>query len=198
MNKITESNFNREVFIRAIEKLCMQNCPDDEYMDISSLVSSHIDIRFNPIWHWKFKPIYTFKIENGCMGVEPHDFTHKPIFHRNGYCLDYIPVKVTLGRSNITEGYELWLLDNMSLAVTYCCNISVRLGEYSDTASYRYYIKDGLYKIGEDFDVETFLHGIREQVLTAVYGEEGECIDDEENECDNCPNKTDCPFIDEV
>ena len=114
--------------------------------------------------------------------------------------------------SDITEGYELWLLDDMTLAVTYFYNMKVRSKDKFEAVTYRYFMKDGLYKFGYDFEEDAFLGKIEYIIAKELccntecdnkceeckYGEiiseyeddfDDECIGDE---CDDCPYKDNC------
>ena len=79
--------------------------------------------------------------------------------------LDVNVTGLTSNLSDITEGYELWLLDDMTLAVTYFYNMKVRSKDKFEAVTYRYFMKDGLYKFGYDFEEDASGDGNAEESL---------------------------------
>ena len=86
--------------------------------------------------------------------------------------LDFTETKMTSTISCVSEGYELWLLDNLKLVVVYSCQMRVTQGGIIELATYRHRVKDGLYQFRLDFDPEYFAELVINKVLDAMYGEE--------------------------
>ena len=162
--------------------------------------------------YFTFKPVYTFEAYGNSNEHLNGRYDTNPIFDKNAYMLDVNVTGLTSNLSDITEGYELWLLDDMTLAVTYFYNMKVRSKDKFEAVTYRFFMKDGLYKFGYDFEEDAFLGRIEYIIAKELccntecdnkcdeckYGEiiseyeddyDDECIGDE---CDDCPYKDKC------
>ena len=103
---------------------------------------------FDPLMYFTFKPVYTFEVYGNSNENLNGRYDTNPIFDKNAYMLDVNFTGLTSNLSDITEGYELWLLDDMTLAVTYFYNMKVRSKDKFEAVTYRYFMKDGLYNTG--------------------------------------------------
>ena len=192
------TNYNREAFVRSLEKLCLLH---------RGIFAFSEDV----IYDVK-KPVYTFEAYGNSNEHLNGRYDTNPIFDKNAYMLDVNVTGLTSNLSDITEGYELWLLDDMTLAVTYFYNMKVRSKDKFEAVTYRFFMKDGLYKFGYDFEEDAFLGRIEYIIAKELccntecdnkcdeckYGEiiseyeddyDDECIGDE---CDDCPYKDKC------
>lgn len=178
-----KTNYNRDEFIRSLEKLCLLHSYDFEegFEPFSELLSKVIPPNFNPLANFKFKPVYTFETDGNTNEFIPHIYDVEPIFTQNGYLLDRTTIGSTSCISDIDVDYELWLLDDMSLVVTKSYSMKVQIEDKFEKVSYRQFIKDGLYRLGEDFDADDFVEKIEYLVAQAI------CYNSECDEnCDDC------------
>ena len=207
------TNYNREAFVRSLEKLCLLHRGIFAFSeDVTYDVKKAVPEGFDPLMYFTFKPVYTFEVYGNSNENLNGRYDTNPIFDKNAYMLDVNVTGLTSNLSDITEGYELWLLDDMTLAVTYFYNMKVRSKDKFEAVTYRYFMKDGLYKFGYDFEEDAFLGKIEYIIAKELccntecdnkceeckYGEiiseyeddfDDECIGDE---CDDCPYKDNC------
>ena len=207
------TNYNREAFVRSLEKLCLLHRGIFSFSeDVTCDVKKAVPEGFDPLMYFTFKPVYTFEAYGNSNEHLNGRYDTNPIFDKNAYMLDVNVTGLTSNLSDITEGYELWLLDDMTLAVTYFYNMKVRSKDKFEAVTYRYFMKDGLYKFGYDFEEDAFLGRIEYIIAKELccntecdkkcdeckYGEiiseyeddyDDECIGDE---CDDCPYKDKC------
>ncbi len=128
-----------------------------------------------------FKPVYTFEVYGNSNEHLNGRYDTNPIFDKNAYMLDVNFTGLTSNLSDITEGYELWLLDDMTLAVTYFYNMKVRSKDKFEAVTYRYFMKNGLYKFGYDFEEDAFLGKIEYNIAKELC-----CNTECDNKCDEC------------
>ena len=125
------------------------------------------DREFDPLLYWQFVPVCAFEVD----GTEEmsHTYRHNRLFGMNGYRLDSSVGKGTAAMSTVTESYELWLLEDMSLAVTFCCQMTVadRDDNCYETAEYRYPVTGSYAALTGDFYVENFIESVAEQIFSA-------------------------------
>ena len=74
---------------------------------------------FDPLLDWKFRPICGCEI-NG-MTQYYYDLKHNRLFGKNGHLLYEDCISSFDGADCASEGYELWLLDDLTLVFTYYC-----------------------------------------------------------------------------
>ena len=72
---------------------------------------------FDPMKEIEFEDIYTFKAD--ATFVEPFIVKHGPIFDKRGVRVSVCQDKGYMEASNIIEGVELWLLEDMTFAATH-------------------------------------------------------------------------------
>ena len=146
-------------------RFCMEQTAEFDEEDIREMLDEiYWDSGFDPLLYWQFVPICGFEVD----GTEEmsHTYRHNRLFGMNGYRLDSSVEKGTAAMSTVTESYELWLLEDMSLAVTFCCQMTVadRDGKYYETAEYRYPVTGSYAALTGDFYVEHFLESVSEQI----------------------------------
>lgn len=91
---------------------------------------------FDPMKEIEFEDIYTFKAD--ATFVEPFIVKHGPIFDKRGVRVSVCQDRGYMESSNIIEGVELWLLEDMTFAATHFCHIEVRNDPQKEEAIYRY------------------------------------------------------------
>ena len=113
---------------------------------------------FDPMKEIEFNDIYTFKAD--ATFVEPFIVKHGPIFDKRGVRVSVSTDKGYMEASNIVEGVELWLLEEMTFAATHFCHMEVRDDSRNEEAIYRYPvdIKDAVL---DDLYVDDFLEDMQ-------------------------------------
>ena len=91
---------------------------------------------FDPMKEIEFEDIYTFKAD--ATFVEPFIVKHGPIFDKKGVRVSVCQDREYMGASDIIEGVELWLLENMTFVATHFCHMEVRDDPQKEEAIYRY------------------------------------------------------------
>ena len=79
---------------------------------------------------------FTFKAD--ATFVEPFIVKHGPIFDKRGVRVSVCQDRGYMESSNIIEGVELWLLEDMTFAATHFCHIEVSNDPQKEEAIYRY------------------------------------------------------------
>ena len=113
---------------------------------------------FDPMKEIEFEDIYTFKAD--ATFVEPFIVKHGPIFDKRGVCVSVCQDRGYMGASDIIEGVELWLLEDMTFAATHFCHMEVHNDTQNEEAIYRYPvdIKDAIL---DDLYVDDFLEDMQ-------------------------------------
>lgn len=143
---------NMELLRKSITEFCHAIAIDSD--DANSAIKTILwDYEIDPALYWKFEPICTFEASG--TNEMAHKLKHNRLFGKNGILLEHNVNKSTSSISDIFEIYELWLLEDMSLAVTFACQMSVTDGEQTERVIYRYPVEDG-FKHFYDVDVEHF------------------------------------------
>lgn len=91
---------------------------------------------FDPRKEIEFEDIYTFKAD--VTFVEPFIVKHGPIFDKKGVRVSVSTDRGYMGASDIIEGVELWLLEDMTFTATHFCHMEVRNDQQKEEAIYRY------------------------------------------------------------
>ena len=217
------TNYNREAFVSSLEKLCLLHLGIYSFaQDVVYNAERIVPKDFDPLMHFPFKPVYVFEAYGNSNEYFENGYAERPIFSRNAYLLDRNITDYTVELSEMSEGYELWLLDDMTLAATYYHRMVVRSDDKFESVIYRRYMKDGLYRYGEEFEAAAFWESIQyiiakylccyeecdHKCSSCEYSEiiskyENKIKDDEdgyddfeyecsEDECKNCPCKDEC------
>lgn len=113
---------------------------------------------FDPMKEIEFEDIYTFKAD--ATFVEPFIVKHGPIFDKRGVRVSVSTDRGYMGASDIIEGVELWLLEDMTFAATHFCHMEVHNDTQNEEAIYRYPvdIKD---IVLDDIYVDDFLEDMQ-------------------------------------
>lgn len=157
----------RERLLRNLLKFCMEQTAEYDRDEIREMLEGlELDMDFDPLLYWEFDPICSFAVDGS--SEFSHIYRHNRLFGQNGFRLDESTGKGTAGMSTISESYELWLLEDMSLTVTFCCQMEVRNGEGDyEIAEYRYPVSGSYAELTGDFSVEDFLESVADQIFTA-------------------------------
>lgn len=113
---------------------------------------------FEPMKEIEFEDIYTFKAD--ATFVEPFIVKHGPIFDKRGVRVSVSTDRGYMGTSNIIEGVELWLLEDMSFAATHFCHMEVHADPRNEEAIYRYPV-DIKEAVLDDMYVDDFLEDMQ-------------------------------------
>lgn len=113
---------------------------------------------FDPMKEIEFEDIYTFKAD--ATFVEPFIVKHGPIFDKRGVRVSVCQDRGYMGTSDIIEGVELWLLENMTFAATHFCHMEVRNDPQKEEAIYRYPV-DIKEAVLDDIYVDDFLEDMQ-------------------------------------
>ena len=113
---------------------------------------------FDPMKEIEFEDIYTFKAV--ATFVEPFIVKHGPIFDKRGVRVSVCEDRGYMGASDIIEGVEHWLLEDMTFAATHFCHMEVHSDPQKEEAIYRYpvNIKDASFY---DLYVDDFLEDMQ-------------------------------------
>ena len=103
---------------------------------------------FDPVLDWKYKPICGCEVRG--FDEVGHNLKQDRLFERNGHLL-YESIESTSSKiGNVTEGYEMWVLEDMRIVFTYFIEMSVRCRNEEEGMIYRYALGK---KIPEDMDI---------------------------------------------
>ena len=150
-----------------LESLCFDN--GYEYEEIEEEMDNISSFEeFEPLLHWKFEPICALELE-GSDCIFP-DHQRNRLFGKNGYLLDTSLDGGIAALSTITQNHELWLLEDMSLAVTFCCTMTVEGNDnYSESATFRIPLSGSYPKLSGDFNAVDFLLSIEDKICDALH-----------------------------
>ena len=115
--------------------------PDDFYSEeeIEDLINSLPWESFDPLNDLEFEPIYSFSIEGN--NAEMFDIKRGALFGKKGVRVSSGTDKTFFGMSTITEGSELWLLEDLSLAATHFSSMMTNKDEKFEKVTYRFPIE---------------------------------------------------------
>ena len=113
---------------------------------------------FDPMKEIEFEDIYTFKAD--ATFVESFIVKHGPIFDKRGVRVSVSTDRGYMGASDIIEGVELWLLEDMTFAATHFCHMEVRNDPRNEEAIYRYPV-DIKEAVLDDLYVDDFLEDMQ-------------------------------------
>ena len=149
-----------------LESLCLDSGYEEEEIEEELDNISSIE-DFEPLLHWNFEPVCGLEVE-GSEDIFPHHRRNR-LFGKNGYLLDDSLGSGVSAMSSVTESYELWLLEDMTLAVTFCCTMMVE-GEngYFASVTFRYPVSGSYPKLSGDFDAVDFLYSIEDRICDAL------------------------------
>lgn len=149
-----------------LENLCFDGGYEEEEIEEElDNISSMED--FEPLLHWKFEPVCGLELE-GSEDIFPHHRRNR-LFGKNGYLLDTSFDNGISAMSTVTESYELWLLEDMTLAVAFCCTMEVEGNDgYFESATFRFPVSGSYPELSGDFDAVDFLLSIEDKICDAL------------------------------
>lgn len=158
----------RELLYQNLLYFCMNQTNEFDEAEIRNMLDElETDKGFDPLLYWKFVPICSF--ETSGSDELSYIYRHNRLFGKNGHLLDSSLGKGTSAMSTVTENYELWLLEDMSLVVTFCCRMEVSDddGDHYEVAAYRYPVSGSYAELAGDFHVGNLLEEVYHQVCEA-------------------------------
>ena len=97
------------------------------------------------------------------------DYRHNRLFGKNGYLLSETVGSGVSAMSTVTQGYEVWLLEDMTLTVTFCCQMTVDDRDGTcETAAYRYPIFGGHEESAAYFEADDILNDVENAIYAAM------------------------------
>lgn len=120
-DEVSKDTNNYLKFRKKLRKVLMHR---EENKFIAETIDKIIDDfkDFDPLLDWNFRPVCGCEVE----GLDEYSFNvkHNSLFKKNGYLLYVSVIAESCADDNMSEGYELWMLDDMSLVFTYFCRMS--------------------------------------------------------------------------
>lgn len=149
---------NHLKFKKKLRRTLMQRAENRQNADrIDGKLSEFAD--FDPLLDWDLRPICGCEVK-GMEGIF-YNVKHNKLFGKNGYLL-YDDCISSCGVPYCAcEGYELWLLDDLSLVFTYFC--TVEDADSSAGMTYRYPLGRKM-PVDMELNAETFLNELRAEV----------------------------------
>ena len=121
---------------------------------------------FDPVLDWDYAPVcgcevYGFEYE--CDNIKQNR-----LFERNGHLL-YGSIESTSSKiGSVTEGYEMWVLEDMRIVFTYFIEMSVDCRSAEERMIYRYALGN---KVPEDMDMP--LDDVLDELESAAFNARG-------------------------
>ena len=157
-DEVSKDTKNHLKFKNKLRKILMQR-EENKAIDyvIDSTLASFED--FDPLLDWQFRPVCG--CETAGMEEDYYNVKHNKLFKKSGHLLwDELISGYTNGVS-LTESFELWMLEDMSLVFTYCCAFGIP--ECEEKMYYRYPLGKKI-PANMDLDAESFLDEMREKI----------------------------------
>lgn len=154
---------NMDRLCRSLAGLCLE--AGMEEADVMDALSAIYDSSFDPLLYLDFRRVCAFCVDGG-PEIFP-EYRHERLFGQNACLLDSSVEGGVSAMSTVTQSYELWLLEDMTLAVTFCCEMCVGDGHERETAAYRYPAEGSYAALTGDFEPEDFLEHIADMVYAA-------------------------------
>lgn len=126
---------------------------------------------FDPVLDWDYKPLCGCEV-SGFERIN-HNIKQNRLFERNGHLLYYTRTSRASMTSQIVEGYEMWLLEDMNIVFTYFVQMKVHTNASIEKLTYRYALGK---KIPEEMTMS--LHGLLRSIEEDVADARSEFIED--------------------
>lgn len=119
---------------------------------------------FDPVLDWYYKPLCGCEV-SGFDAIN-HNTRQNRLYERNAHLLYYTRSSCAALTSEIVEGYEMWLLEDMNIVFTYFVQMKVKTADGNERLTYRYPLGK---KMPEDMEVSLYglLRTIEEDVSDA-------------------------------
>ena len=108
---------NKRIFEKNLKKILL-NCFPKESFQREKIRDTINDFEaFDPLLDWKFAPVCGCEIS----GFDGHNglIRQNRLFEKNGHRLSCGYLYQSSKVNTVTEGYEMWLLEDMSIVFTY-------------------------------------------------------------------------------
>ena len=153
-------NSNAVALRRNVKDLCELLNADSLFteVELEDMIDNLPWNDFDPMKEIEFEDIYTFKAD--ATFVEPFIVKHGPIFDKRGVRVAVSTDRGYMGASDIIEGVELWLLEDMTFAATHFFHMEVRDDPRNEEAIYRYPVDIEDIVLG-DLYVDDFLEDLQ-------------------------------------
>lgn len=125
---------------------------------------------FDPVLDWDYKPLCGCEV--GGFDIINHNIKQNRLFERNGHLLYYTRTSCASLMSEIVEGYEMWLLEDMNIVFTYFVQMKVPTDESIEKMTYRYALGK---KIPDEMCMS--IHGLLRSIEEDVADARSEYID---------------------
>ena len=158
-DEVSKDTKNHLKFKKNLRKMLMQREENKKSsFDIDQTIAKFRD--FDPLLDWTFEPICGCEVKG--MGKEFYNLKHNRLFVKNGHLLHDECISESGGTTYAMEGYELWLLEDLSLVFTYYCMF--KEGKSKSGMIYRYPLGK---KIPTQMVLEahSFLDGLNYEIL---------------------------------
>ena len=147
---------------KVLLKTYSQKGMNDEYINeiINGLAT------FDPVLDWKYKPICGCEVAG--FDEVKHNLKQDRLFERNGHLL-YGSIESTFSKiGSVTEGYEMWVLEDMRIVFTYFIEMSVDCKSEEERMIYRYALGN---RVPEDMDMP--LDDVLDELESAAFNARG-------------------------
>lgn len=160
-----ELESNMAVFLKNLYGFCAAICDDEQ--EVKDGIEGLYDPDFDPLLYFRFCPVCSFEVE-GNEDIFP-DYRHNRLFGKNGYRLSETVEGGVSAMSTVTKGYEVWLLEDMTLAVTFCCQMTVDDRDGTcETAAYRYPVAGSYTESAGYFEADDILNAVESAIYAAM------------------------------
>lgn len=155
-----------DAFCTTLENLCLPYGDEDDIEEEIDNISSFDD--FEPLLHLDFGPICALETE-GSDDCFPNRRRNR-LFGKNGVLLDTTVHSGVSALSTVSESFELWLLEDMTLATTFCCTMTVEGDDdYTESTIFRYPVSGSYPELSGDFDAVDFLVSIEDLICETLH-----------------------------
>ena len=125
---------------------------------------------FDPVLDWDYKPLCGCEV-SGFDRIN-HNIKQNRLFERNAHLLYFTRTSCASMTSQIVEGYEMWLLEDMNIVFTYFVQMKARNKANTERLTYRYPLGK---KIPDEMCIS--LHGLLRSIDEDVADARSEYID---------------------
>lgn len=167
MAEVTAAPSDMDRFYESLETLCLDcGYEEDEIEEELESISGFDD--FEPLLHWDFRPVCAVELESSSDCFPYH--CRNRLFGKQGYLLDTSMQYGISALSTVSESYELWLLEDMTLAVAFCCTMTVEDDDgYRESVTCRFPASGSYPELAGDFNALDFLLSIENQICEALH-----------------------------
>lgn len=117
---------------------------------------------FDPVLDWDYQAVCGCEV-NGYEHLN-HNIRQNRLFERNGHLLYRQQLSSASKINQVTDGYEMWLLEDMSIVFTYFCCMKAKCQGKQESLIYRYALGKQL-----PWDVYMNIDGILRSVSEQVW-----------------------------